>query len=144
MVYYSVRDEIIEVVNKLFVYTDMQDWEKLKEEVFTHEVLFDMSSLGGENAEKTSEEICFLWKDGFKGIDAIHHQAGNYIVQIHETTATVFAYATATHFKEKAMHGKTREFVGSYELALMKHGPGWRIYQFKYILKYMTGNSALT
>jgi len=31
--------------------------------------------LGGEQAEKTSKEICETWKDGFVGIDAVNHVA---------------------------------------------------------------------
>jgi hypothetical protein len=140
MITYSIRDEIVEVVNKLFVYTDMQEWEKLQNEVFSEEVLFDMSSMGGERAEKTSKEICKIWQKGFEGIDAVNHLAGNYLIQVHDATATVFAYATATHYKESAIKGKTREFVGTYHLNLMKHGVGWRIYEFKYNLKYQAGN----
>ena len=52
MVTYSVRDEIIEIVNRLFVYTDNREWMKLQSEVFTGEVYFDMSSVGGEKGEK--------------------------------------------------------------------------------------------
>lgn len=122
----------------------MQEWEKLQNEVFSDDVFFDMSSLGGQKAETTSKEICETWKTGFVGIDSINHLAGNYLVQIHDTTATVFAYATATHYKESATKGKTREFVGTYDISLMKHGIGWRIYQFKYDLKYATGNIDLS
>jgi hypothetical protein len=140
MVTLSVRDEIVEVINKLFVYTDMQDWDKLQNEVFSDDVLFDMSSVGGKNEETSSKEICEIWRKGFVGIDSVNHLAGNYLVQINDIIATVFAYATATHYKESATNGKTREFVGTYDISLMKHGIGWRIYQFKYNLKYSTGN----
>ena len=51
MVSFTVRDEIIEVINKLFIYTDMQEWEKLQNEVFSDDVMFDMSSLGGAKEE---------------------------------------------------------------------------------------------
>ena len=54
----SVRDEIVEVVNKLFVFTDNQNWDELRTEVFTNQVEFDMSSLGGVKATLTSAEIC--------------------------------------------------------------------------------------
>jgi hypothetical protein len=144
MVSFSIRDEIVEVVNKLFVYTDMQQWEKLQSEVFSDDVLFDMSSLGGQKAEMRSSEICELWKKGFAGLDAVNHLAGNYLIQINDAIATVFAYATATHYKESATNGKTREFTGTYDLRLMKHGIGWRIYEFKYNLKYATGNRDLS
>ena len=141
---HSTREEIIERVNKLFVYTDSQEWGKLQNEVFTHEVDFDMSSMGGEKKEMTSKAICELWKNGFKNIDFVNHLAGNYIVNIHDSTATVFAYATATHYKKSASKGKTREFVGTYDIGLLKQSIGWRIYKFKYALKYSTGNIDLT
>ena len=144
MITFSIRDEIVEVINKLFIYTDNQEWDKLQNEVFSDDVFFDMSSLGGRKAETSAKEICEIWKNGFVGIDAINHLAGNYLVQIHDTTATVFAYATATHYKKSATKGKTREFVGTYDIRLMKHGIGWRIYQFKYDLKYSTGNLDLS
>jgi hypothetical protein len=143
MIAFSIRDEIVEVINKLFVYTDMQEWEKLQEEVFSNDVQFDMSSVGGVNKETTSKEICEMWKQGFEGIDAVNHLAGNYLVSIHDTIATVFAYATATHFKKAATNGNTREMVGTYNIRLMRHGVGWRIYEFTYNLKYATGNANL-
>lgn len=144
MVTFSIRDEIVEVINKLFVYTDMQEWEKLQNEVFSDDVLFDMSWLGGQKAVTSSKEICEIWRNGFIGIDSINLFAGNYLVQINDIVTTVFAYATATHFKESATKGKTREFVGTYNISLMKHGIGWRIYHFKYDLKYSTGNIDLS
>jgi hypothetical protein len=143
MISHSIRDEIVEVVNKLFVYTDQQDWDKLQAEVFTHEVRFDMSSVGGVNDELMSVDICKLWEDGFAGIDSINHLAGNFIVKIQDTTASVFAYATATHYKQSATKGKTREFVGTYDIGLLRQIMGWRIYSFRYDLKYSTGNLSL-
>src|SRR5712675_224155 len=107
---HSIRDSIVEVINKLFIYTDMQQWDKLQTEVFTDRVLFDMSSLGGEKSDTTSKEICEIWDKGFVGIDSVNHLAGNYLVEINENNASVFAYATATHFKKSATQGKTREF----------------------------------
>jgi hypothetical protein len=117
MVTFSIRDEIVEVINKLFVYTDMQEWEKLQDEIFSHDVLFDMSSLGGESSETTSKIICETWRKGFVGIDSINHLASNYLVQVHDTVATVFAYATATHYKESATKGKTRDLQYQFDEA---------------------------
>src|SRR6476660_5530533 len=99
---FSLRDEIVEVINKLFVYTDEQLWDKLIDEVFVDKVLFDMSSLGGEKMETTAENICAIWKKGFEGIDAINHLAGNYLIEINNNIAVAFAYATATHYKASA------------------------------------------
>ncbi len=63
---------------------------------------------------------------------------------INNDEANVEAYAIAIHFKENAVHGKTREFVGSYNLSLNNiQGKGWRIKSFKYNLKFIDGNVEL-
>jgi hypothetical protein len=136
--------DVIEVVNKLFVFTDSRSWDKIQSEVFAEDVYFDMSSLGGEISMMTSKQICELWNEGFKRIDSVNHLAGNYIVNINNDKAVVFAYATATHYKESASNGKTREFVGTYDIELILLDNGWRINKFKYNLKFMTGNQTLT
>ena len=134
------RDSIVEVVHKLFIYTDEQNWDKLQSDVFTDEVYLDMSSLGQPATNTTAKEICQAWKMGFQGLDAINHLAGNLLVKVQGDQADVFAYATATHYKKDAVQGKTREFVGTYDLHLIQTTNGWRIDRFKYNLKYMTGN----
>ena len=141
---FSVCDLITQVVNKLFIYTDMQEWEKLQNDVFTKDVAFDMSSLGIDQSNTTAKKICDTWRDGFVGIDAVNHLAGNYLIEIKDDAASVFAYATATHFKKLATNGKTREFVGTYELHLTNNQIGWRIDEFKYNLKYTQGNVDFT
>lgn len=142
----SKRDEVIELVNRLFVYTDSQQWNKLVKEVFKEKVLFDMTSLGsGEAKEMTAAAICDLWRKGFAGIDHVHHQSGNFIVDFNEDgiEADVFCYATATHYKQSATQGKTREFIGSYNLHASFTDLGWRLDSFRYNLKYITGNEEL-
>lgn len=141
---YSTRDLIVEVINKLFVYTDLQQWDKLQTEVFAENVFFDMSSLGGDNKRTTAWNICDIWKNGFAGIDSVNHLAGNYIIEITGRSANAFAYATATHYKKAAVNGTTRNFIGSYEIHLAESGNGWQIDQFKYNLKFLTGNIDLS
>jgi hypothetical protein len=141
----SKHDSIIELANKLFVYTDFQYWDRLIGEVFKEQVRFDMSAVGaGPVKVLASTEICNTWKAGFVGIDHIHHHAGNFIVDFKgETEADIFCYATATHYKESATKGKTREFVGSYDLHAVLTDLGWRLDGFRYNLKYMNGNKDL-
>ena len=145
----SKQDAIIELVNKLFVYTDSQQWHKLLKEVFKEKVFFDMSSMGDEPAkELMATEICEMWRKGFAGIDQVHHQSGNFIVtfkgDVEVVEADVFCYSIASHFKQTATKGKTRELVGSYELHASFTDLGWRLDSFKYNLKYVNGNSELT
>jgi len=140
---YTLREQITEVINKLFVYTDLQKWDDLQTEVFTETVEFDMSTMGGEKSDKSSKSICDGWKIGFKGLDAVNHLAGNYLITVLGEGAEVFAYATATHFKASATKGKTREFTGSYDLHLIRTQGKWKIDKFRYNLKYATGNLEL-
>ena len=140
MEHFSIREQVIEVVHKLFVFTDAMEWNKLQSEVFTDQVIFDMSSIGGEKRNTTSKNICEIWEKGFEGLDAVNHLSGNYLVTINDKTAAVFAYATATHYKKSATNGNTRELVGTYDLHLVQETAGWRIDRFKYNLKYATGN----
>jgi hypothetical protein len=139
------REAVIETINKLFVYTDSRQWQKLMEEVFTEEVLFDMSSLGaGPATRMKSRAICDMWAKGFDGIDHVHHQSGNFIVDFNaEGEADVLCYAIAIHYKKAARQGNTREFVGSYTLHTSFTDDGWRIDSFRYDLKYIAGNTDL-
>jgi len=141
---FTSREQIVETVNKLFVYTDNQEWIKLQDQVFTANVEVDMVSMGAQKSELvSSREICYRWEKAFEELDAIHHPAGNYIVDIDDDQANVSAYSIASHFKESARKGKTREFIGSYDLHLVKINNSWRIDRFKYNLKYSTGNMTL-
>ncbi len=141
---FSPREQISEVVNRLFYYTDYQRWNKLVDEVFDKEVLLDMVSMGAEKAAlMTSQAICEMWEEGFKDLDAVHHQAGNYIIDINNNSAEVKAYAIASHYKKETTRGAVREFVGSYDFQLVKKGNSWRITKFKYNLKYSDGNLEL-
>lgn len=141
---FSTREQIIETINKLFYYTDYQQWEKLINEVFDKEVYLDMVSMGAEKSVLIlSSELCKMWEEGFSELDAIHHQAGNYIVEVNGNSSNVKAYAIASHYKKNASQGTVREFIGSYDFHLVKTGNGWRINKFIYNLKYTDGNMEL-
>lgn len=138
------REMIVEIVNKLFIYTDSQQWNMLQTEVFDATVFLDMSSMGGEAKNLTSKQICDMWEEGFKDLDAVNHLGGNYLVNFTTSSeAAVFAYATATHYKAEARKGNTRDFVGTYDLKLRSLPEGWRIVSFVYNLKYAIGNLEL-
>ena len=136
----TTRDQIIEIVDRLFIYTDDREWEKLKLDIFTDEVRIDMSSVGGPDSLMPAAEICAMWDKGFADLDGVHHQAGNYLVTEGSNAADVLCYATATHYKKAATQGHTRTFVGSYNIRLIYTNRGWRIDMLKYNLKWLTGN----
>lgn len=140
------REAVIELVNKLFVYTDSRQWHLIIKDVFKEKVYFDNSSLDNTAPrELTAGAICDLWREALKDIDHVHHHTGNFIVEFYneEVQAKVFCYATASHYKKSASRGNTREYVGAYELHASFTDFGWRIDKFKYDLKYITGNTEL-
>ena len=126
------------------MYTDAQQWGKLITEVFAEKVLFDMSSASGEAPQTlTAKAICDMWQQGFSGLDAVHHQAGHYLITLQDETADIYAYAVASHYKKAATKGQTRVMVGSYDLKAQHTAGGWRLVGFKYNLKYADGNVSL-
>lgn len=138
-------DELIELANKLFIYTDYQQWDKLLSQVFTKEITFDMSSLGAGDAKKMkATEVCDMWKSGFASVDNVHHQSGNFLIDFQSAdNAEIFCYAIAIHFRKSATKGNTREFVGSYNLHAVLTDIGWRLDGFRYNLKFINGNTDL-
>jgi hypothetical protein len=142
---YLHQQELSQLANKLFMFTDAQQWQKLLDEVFVDEIWFDMSSIGaGEPKNIKAKELCEMWRQGFVGLDAVHHQAGHYIIEVNQINALIFGYAVAFHYKKSALNGNTRSFVGSYDLVAIRTDRGWRLSSFKYNLKFIDGNPDLT
>lgn len=137
------KNEIIDLTNKLFISTDNRDWQQVKE-CFTDTVLLDMTSMvGGKPSTVTTQEIVDAWDKGLKALKAIHHQVGNYVVEIAENEADLFCYGIATHYLPNKTNLNVRTFVGSYDVHLVKEKDSWRINKFKYNLKYIDGNPDL-
>ena len=133
----------IETVNRLFVSTDNRDWEGVKA-CFADEVVLDMTSMvGGEPSKLRPQQIADAWNSGLKGLKAIHHQAGNYDVDLKGNGADVFCYGIATHYLPNPTGQNSRMFVGSYNFHLKKIKDDWKIDHFKYNLKYIEGNLEL-
>lgn len=135
------KDAILAVANKLFVYTDTRNWQGILNEVFTTDVYFDMTSLaGGQPAILPATAITAAWDEGLKPIEAIHHQTGNFNVDIDGDKAVVDCYGTAWHYKQTPSGRNTRVFVGTYVLQLVKQPEGWRINGFTFNKKFIDGN----
>ena len=135
--------QIIETINKLFIDTDNRDWPRVRR-CFTEDVLFDMSSLGGGEPQRLSpDRIVAAWEAGLKPLKAVHHQAGNYLVNVKGSQAEAFCYGIASHYLPNRTNVNTRTFVGSYDFELVKDGGIWKIAMFKFNLKYIDGNPNL-
>ena len=137
------KDAIGETVARLFIGTDRRDWEAVKA-CLTDEVLFDMSSLSGEDpATLTAQAIVDMWEAGLRPLEAIHHQAGNFLARVDGDRATAFCYGIASHYLSNPSGRNTRTFVGSYDFSLVRLEGRWRISAFRFTLKYIDGNKNL-
>jgi SnoaL-like domain len=134
------KDRIIDTVNQLFVSTDQRDWGGVRS-VLAADVLMDMTSLaGGKPTRMSAEQIAAGWEQGLRPIEAVHHQAGNYRVQLDGERATAFCYGTAYHYRKTRSGRNTRVFVGSYDFHLQRTNDRWLIDSFRFNLKYVDGN----
>lgn len=137
------KDQVIDTVIRLFINTDNKDWKKVRA-LFTDSVFFDMQSISGARASiLTPREIVDGWEKGLKHLKAMHHQAGNFVVEIEDNEATVFCYGIAWHYLPNKSGRNTRTFVGSYDMRLLNQQGEWKIDRFKYNLKFIDGNSNL-
>ena len=139
----SEKDKIIETINDLFIYTDNRDWENVRR-CFSDKVHFDMTSMGAEKIEVLNPtQITDLWDSGLKSLEAIHHQAGNYKVEIIGNSAIASCYGIAFHYRKTKSGRNTRTFVGSYNFHLTKTKSKWLIDSFKFNLRFVDGNMNL-
>lgn len=136
------RLAIVDVITKMFVYTDQKRWEDLSAEVFTATVDFD-GGFGGPAGERAADDIIADWRTGLADLDGVHHQSGNHLIDLDGDTARVHADAIAVHVKNAATEGRTRTFVGSYSLGVERTAQGWRVNRFHYHLKVIDGNADL-
>ena len=82
-------------------------------------------------------------RQGLRTLDAVHHQAGNYRVDVGGAEASAFCYGIATHYRRTKSGRNTRTFVGSYDFRLVRQSGEWRITAFRFNLKYIDGNVEL-
>lgn len=130
------RRAVTDAVNRLFIETDRKNWYAVAM-LFADSVRFDMTSLaGGAPARMTGKEIAAAWQTGLAEVQAVHHQASNYLVDVEGDEATVYCYATATHYRPETDKALTT-FVGAYDIHLVRGAGHWRIDAFRYESKYV-------
>ena len=140
----AARQDVEDVVVKMFVATDERDWPTL-ESCFTDPFVLDMTSMvGGAPATMTPRQVAAAWAEGFKSLSHVHHQVGNFRTAISGSTATVRCYGIALHHRSDiSAEEKSRRFVGTYELDFSATDRGWRISRLRFNLKFIDGNLAL-
>jgi len=135
------RERILARVTELFLATDAKQWDRVVR-CFAPVVAFDMSSVGaGLPAPTRAAHIVAGWRAALDPISAVHHQAGNYVIDVSGTTAKAFCYGIAYHHRKTADSANTRVFVGSYDFGLERveaaSEPQWRINMMRFTLKFM-------
>jgi SnoaL-like domain len=140
----AARLAVEDMVTRMFVATDERDWPTV-ESCFTEPFILDMTSMvGGSPASMTPRQVSSTWADGFKTLDHIHHQIGNFRTVINGSHAKVRCYGIAFHYRASiALDMKSRTFVGTYEIDLSSQSDGWRISRLKFNLKFIDGNLEL-
>ncbi|MBD0384004.1 nuclear transport factor 2 family protein [Paenibacillus sp. WST5] len=107
-------------------------------------MLLDMSSMGGgEPSIVSAQQIAAGWEEGLKKLQAIHHQVGNYLVDISGDEAEVFCYGIISQYYPNPTGQNVRTFVGTYNIHLTKLATDWKIDKFRFNLKYIDGNKDL-
>ena len=139
-----VRQNVEDAVVRMFVATDERDWPTL-ESCFTDPFVLDMTSMvGGSPAAMTPRQVATAWAEGFKTLDHVHHQVGNFRMTVDGETAKVRCYGIAYHYRAKiSAPEKSRVFVGTYDIDLVARSDRWRIGLLKFNLKFIDGNLEL-
>jgi hypothetical protein len=101
------------------------------------------SLVGGAPARMSPAQVAQAWAQGFAPLDHVHHQVGNFRTTVTDTQALVRCYGVAFHHRSAAAGLKSRVFVGTYELALVRTGDLWQITHLTFTLKFIDGNLQL-
>jgi hypothetical protein len=140
----SARLAVEDAVVRLFAATDERDWPAV-EASFTDPFVLDMTSLvGGDPADTTPAAVAGAWKEGFALLDHVHHQVGNFRTTLDGDRAAVKCHGVAWHYRGAHPAGfRTRTFVGTYDIDLVRDGSVWCISLFRFTLKFLDGNLEL-
>jgi hypothetical protein len=137
------QDAVVSTVNRLFRSVDEKAWDEA-EACLAPSIHVDVTSLaGGEPRHMTAAELVADWREGLSHLQAIHHQAGNYEVEVEGERAAASCYGIAYHYLPNDTGRSMRRFVGTYDLHLRKARGRWCLDRFRYNLKFVDGNTDL-
>ncbi|WBP85154.1 nuclear transport factor 2 family protein [Kitasatospora cathayae] len=122
------RLDIVDVCTRMCWHTDKREWDRLRTDVFTDEVLVDYTSLnGGDPAQLTAEDLIAAWCGLLSDLTATQHLLTNHLVRIEGATAVATADFQATHLLPNALGGPLWTLGGHYRFTLRRTAEGWRI-----------------
>ena len=141
---FAERVAVEDLAIRLFVATDRRNWPAV-EDCFTDPLILDMTSLaGGEPLTLKPADVSRAWAEGFRSLDHVHHQVGNFQTSITGDRARMHCYGIAFHHRASiATTSRTRVFVGTYDLDCTRDQGRWRIGLLRFHLKFIEGNPEL-
>ncbi len=138
------REAVRDAVTELFLATDLRDWRRV-EACFADEVLFDVPPVTGDQPTNwTPSQIVKMLQEAVRELQFLHHQIGNFTVQVDGDDADASCYCTASQYRENPTGNNTRTFICSFDFRLSKQDGSWRVNRYKLNLKYVDGNLELT
>lgn len=134
---------IIELINRLFISVDNHQWDQLKS-IFNDKVLLDYSSMNGaEPSLISAESIIDSWSAFLPGFDSTHHQIANFVVENNANKANVYCYGSAIHHIANVSGINFWTVIGTYNFELSKFESTWKIDKMKFNFKFSLGNNDL-
>ena len=137
----AIRD----VVDMLFVLTDLKDWAGARALFVEGPIAVDMSSLvGGVPVQITADQLFAGFSTGLHAGKVSHHLATNYRVTVNGDRAEVWAHGYAwNHVPALAADRNLWETWGNYRVSLRHTRGGWKIDGFSYFSKLTRGDDAV-
>lgn len=133
------RSDIIEIVNRVYLNTDLREWTELRK-CFYNEVEVDYTSMfGGEPQRLSADGVIKSW-DWLKEFQVTHHQVSCHVVTLQGDRAWCHVHVHATHHLP---NDKGDGFWTCGELCdfgLRRTSQGWRVERLKATIAWARGN----
>ena len=136
---------IRQLVDELFITTDLKDWTVVRALFSDGALEVDMSSLvGGGPVQMTADQLIDGFRAGLHPGKVSHHLATNYRIEVDGDQATVWCHGYAWNRVPALPAGSDLwETWGNYRLTCRRVGHGWRLDGFRYYSKLTRGNDAV-
>ena len=136
---------IRQLVDELFITTDLKDWSAARALFSDGPIEVDMSSLAGGGAlQMTADELIDGFRAGLHPDKVSHHLATNYRIEIDGDRAEVWAHGYAWNRVPALPAGSDLwETWGNYRLTCRRVGGVWSLDGFRYYSKLTRGNDAV-
>jgi hypothetical protein len=136
------RAEIERVANAIDDAVDRKDWTAARS-FFTDMVDADFSTLGGQPAKITADELVGNWKTTLPAQKPSFHLRGEPLITIEADTATMISRGYAWNKLATRPDDNLWEVWGVYEHHFVRTPAGWRVSGFKFTKTYERGDPSI-